>query len=372
VKMLQLLIKPASSGCNLRCSYCFYLDIAQEREQAHQGMMSLKTLEELVREALAVAEETCVFAFQGGEPTLAGLDYFRALIDLQNTYNVNKIIIQNTIQTNGTLIDEEWARFLHDHHFLVGLSLDGPSEIHNVNRVDAEGKGTFNRTISCARLLKRHHVEFNILSVVTGLSARNVERVYRFFKKEQFRYLQFIPCMEPLAAERGDVDYHLSPERYAYFLCRLFDLWYADYVRGDYVSIRLFDNIVQMVAGYAPEACNMRGQCTVNLVIEGGGNVYPCDFYALDPWLLGRVGVDSLSDMLASDRGKEFVEESLPVPEACLTCPYYPFCRNGCKRDRVRTPDGENQLYYCESYRQFYEHALSRIQQIARQIKRHP
>lgn len=368
--MLQLLIKPASSGCNLQCTYCFYLDIAQERERAHQGMMTLATLEDLVQESLAVAEETCVFAFQGGEPTLAGLDYFRALINLQNKYNVKKINIQNTIQTNGTLIDDQWARFLFENRFLVGLSLDGPSEIHNQNRLDTVGKGTFNRTFKCVELLKKHHVEFNILSVVTGQSARNVEKIYQFFRKHDLRYLQFIPCMEPLAEERGDVDYHLSPQRYGEFLCRLFDLWYSDYIRGDYISIRFFDNIIQMVAGHAPEACNMRGQCSVNLVIEGGGNVYPCDFYALDPWLLGRIGVDSLTDMLTSARGKEFVEESLPVPEICRACPYYPICRNGCKRDRVRTPAGENHLYYCDSYRQFYEHALPRIQQIARQLIR--
>lgn len=368
MKALQLLIKPASSACNLRCRYCFYLDIANEREQAHQGMMTISTLTELVREALAMTEEACTFAFQGGEPTLAGLDFYRTLIDLQKQYNVNHAIILNTIQTNGILIDEEWARFLHENHFLVGLSLDGPSEIQNINRMDTLGKESFNRVLKCISLLKKYKVEFNILSVVTGQSARNVEKIYRFFKKHDLRYLQFIPCMEPLAAERGDSEYHLSPQRYADFLCRLFDLWYMDMTAGTYVSIRLFDNLVHMLAGNPPEACNMRGQCSVNLVVEGNGNVYPCDFYALDQWLLGQIGKDPIADMMQSERALRFITESVPVPETCKVCSYFPICRNGCKRDRVLTTDGDQLLYYCESYRIFFDHALPRLKHVARQL----
>jgi uncharacterized protein len=365
---LSLMVKPASSSCNLHCRYCFYHDIATKRETPNMGLMNDETLETMVRKALSHADQFCTFTFQGGEPTLAGLGFYQKFIQLQLLYNKHHTRIINTIQTNGCILDYVWTKFLHDHHFLVGISLDGPAETHNLNRVDDFQNRTFNRVMASARLLAKNQADFNILSVVTGSSARSIEKIYRFFREQGFNYLQFIPCIEPLCTRRGKTRFYLSPEQYGYFLCRLFDLWHADFTNGKYVSIRLFDNLVNMLNGQKPEACNMNGQCSVNLVIEGNGNVYPCDFYCTDQYILGNINQDTIPQLLQSERAQQFIAESRPVPVKCKTCEYYFLCRNGCKRDREWTDNQDYMLHYCESYRQFFTYALARLQRIAATI----
>lgn len=178
---VNVLIKPASSACNMYCQYCFYRDVADHRRQACQGMVSLETMERIVAAAMDYAEGTCAFGFQGGEPTLAGLDFYRGVLELEERYRKPGVRVCNAIQTNGLCVDEEWARFLAQNHFLVGLSLDGPAEIHNRNRRDTAGKGTFNQVMRAARMLEKAGAEYNILCVVTGQTARSVEQIYRFF-----------------------------------------------------------------------------------------------------------------------------------------------------------------------------------------------
>lgn len=211
---INILIKPASSACNMACSYCFYQDVAQHREQAFEGMLSLADMERVIQAGMEYAEHICSFAFQGGEPTLAGLDFYRRVVELQQKYARPGVTVRNAIQTNGMLVDEEWARFFAQQHFLVGLSLDGPADLHNLNRRDAAGEGTFNRVLRAAQLMDKHGVEFNILCVVTGRNARSVEKIYRFYRKQGFRWLQFIPCLEPMEQQRGEEKYHLSAEGY--------------------------------------------------------------------------------------------------------------------------------------------------------------
>ena len=230
---LSLLIKPASGGCNVRCRYCFYRDEQQNRETFSYGFMSEETLEILIRKAMEYARGYCSFGFQGGEPTLRGLDFFRKAVELQEKYNTRHVKIANSIQTNGLLLDGEWAQFLHDHHFLVGLSLDGPADLHNLNRRDGQGKGTFNRVLRAAKLFDKHGVEYNVLCVLTGKNARSIGQIYSFYKKQGFRWLQFIPCLEPLGEEPGGERYHLSCGEYGESLIRLFDLWLRDLERGN-------------------------------------------------------------------------------------------------------------------------------------------
>ena len=362
---LSLMIKPASSSCNLRCRYCFYEDISDNREQKNMGIMTFETLEEVVRQALAFADETCTFAFQGGEPTIAGLVFFQELIRLQQQHNQHKTRILNAIQTNGILLDEDWVKFLHEHKFLVGLSLDGPAEIHDLNRIDAKSQGSFSAVMRASRLLTRYQVDFNILCVVTGRVAKHARKIYNFYQSQGFNYLQFIPCLEPIG-DRNQQKFHLSPEEYGVFLCVLFDLWYADFEQGKYISVRLFDNLVHMLMGHDPEACNMRGICSINLVVEGNGNCYPCDFYAYDHWQLGNINTSSIQDLIKSETARHFIAESLPVPALCQSCRYYSLCRNGCKRDREKINDQDGLLYYCSSYMQFFDHALPILQVIAK------
>lgn len=352
---VSVLIKPASSACNMDCRYCFYQDVAANRAQGFSGMMTLETAEALVSSAMAYAEDSCSFLFQGGEPTLAGLDFYRAFLALEQKYAKPGVAIQNSIQTNGYLIDDAWAAFLHGNRFLTGLSLDGPAQYHDSNRLDRAGKGTFNRTMRAAHVLEKHGAPYNILSVVTGQNARSIEKIYRFFVRSGFRYLQFIPCLEPLDGERGQAGYHLSCNEYETFLLRIFDLWLADLKAGRYISIRHIENWLTVLMGRPPESCNMNGRCSIQFVVEGDGSVYPCDFYVLDEWKLGTVGQNSFAELLGSERAQAFVRASLNVPRECRDCPYHFICRNGCRRDRAVGADGTISLnYYCEAYRNFF------------------
>ena len=221
---LNLLIKPASGSCNMRCRYCFYTDEAQKREVGSYGRMSRETAEILVDRAMEYGDRECTFAFQGGEPTLAGLDFFRDFTDLVSSHkNPKKLRIHYALQTNGYRLDEEWARFFREHRFLVGISLDGPREIHDRYRLDAGGKGTWNRVMASVRLLEKYQVEYNALAVVTAASARNAQKIYNFFKKNRIGYQQYIECLDPIGETPGEQEYSLTPKRYEEFLKNLFD-----------------------------------------------------------------------------------------------------------------------------------------------------
>ncbi len=350
---INLLIKPASSACNMHCRYCFYNAIAEQRETAFLGVMSDALLEQVIESAFAYGDQYCGFAFQGGEPTLAGLPFFERAVELQKKHNKKNIRVSNAIQTNGYAVDDAWAAFFQKNSFLVGLSLDGSAETHNINRVDRAGEPTFNRVMRAAAALQKHGVSFNILSVVTGKNARNIEKTYNFFKKSGFLYLQFIPCMEPLNCERGCMPYALGTKEYASFLIRLFDLWYRDYQKGHYVSIRHIDNLVTIAHGREPEACNMRGRCTLQFVVEGDGSVYPCDFFVYDNYRLGNIREASLAVMAQSETAQRFLAASAELPAGCRECRFLYLCRNGCGRDRE---NGQN--YYCSSYKEYFDYLM--------------
>lgn len=359
---LNLLIKPASSMCNLKCIYCFYHSAANQRETANYGFMSIELLEEIVIKALDYADDYCVFAFQGGEPTLSGLEFYKKLIEFQKLYNNKNLKIHNSLQTNGVLIDEKWARFLSDNKFLVGLSIDGPRDINDVHRVDDTGSGSFEKIINAAQLLDEYNVEYNILTVVTDVVAQNPVKVYNFFKKQGFKYQQYIECLDPLGEKPGGNEYSLTPELYAEFLKSTFDMWYNDLVNGNYHSIRTFDNYVNMARGYLPESCGMSGICTCYFVVESDGGVYPCDFYVLDEWLIGNICNMTFDEMIQSQKAKEFVETSMYIDKNCTECKFFYLCKGGCRRCREPFIDGKPVLnYYCEAYKNFFNYAIERI-----------
>ena len=366
---ISVLIKPASSACNMSCEYCFYKDVASHREKACAGMMSTEQMETIAASALEYAQDACVFAFQGGEPTLAGLDFFRQAVHLGKKYSKPGVQILYTLQTNGYCIDEAWAHFLRENEFLVGLSLDGPPDIHDRNRKGPDGKGSFRQVLHAAQLFDRYQVEYNILCVVTSFSARYVQRIYQFFKKNHFRHLQFIPCMAPLDAEQEQTPYALSCEQYGKFLVRLFDLWHQDFQKGVYVHIRQLDNWLRMIGGYRAELCSMQGRCSVQFVIESDGGVYPCDFYVLDEWRLGTVGEQPLAKMAENSTARRFIDASLEIPEDCRKCLLYKVCRNGCRRQRVCGP-GEMipKNYYCDSFRYFFAERGVLLNEVVRQM----
>jgi uncharacterized protein len=334
-------------------------------------MMDTETLEALVKRALEYADVNCTFAFQGGEPTLAGIDFYKKLLEFEEKYNSKKIHIEHALQTNGMLIDAAWAKFLADNKFLVGLSLDGTKDIHDLSRVGPNGKGSFTRVMETVDLLKKYKVEYNILFVVTGFAARHINKIYNFYKKQGFLYLQFIPCLDPLEEQPGGHEYSLTPDRYADFLKTLFDLWYADFSQGNRISIRYFDNIVRTVMGYRAEACGMTGICTCQFVVEADGGVYPCDFYAIDEWYLGNIKQSSLEVLQNSETANRFIEISRYINPKCRECRWYGLCRGGCRRDREPFEDSKPVLNrYCQAYQDFFDYAGDRIFKLARYFSR--
>jgi uncharacterized protein len=368
---ISVLIKPASSKCNLNCAYCFYHDVANNRTVADLGFMSLETVELIIKKVLQFASGYATFSFQGGEPTLCGIDFFKSVIKLQNRLNVHHVKISNCIQTNGALIDTAWADFLHDNGFLVGLSLDGPQDVHDRYRVDAKGIGTHERVMQTSELFDRYKVEYNILFVVTEETASHADALYDFYQKKDFNYLQFMPCIDPAGSKRGVQGYSLHSQQYAFFLKHFFDRWYADFMGGKEISIRYFDNLVRMVMGAPPETCSMRGACGCQFVFEADGSVYPCDFYVTDAWKLGNIFKNELIEMYEGDTCIRFIKNSLSTDPACRNCKWKSLCRGGCRRDRENMLTGElERNYYCASFCKFLEYAYPRLLDIANYVKK--
>jgi len=361
VQNVNLLIKPASGSCNLKCGYCFYADVSLNRHVGNFGMMRRDTAEALIGRALREAKQV-LFGFQGGEPTLWGLENFRFFTETVNRLNTGGAKIIYTLQTNGTLLDDVWAAFFKEHNFLVGLSLDGPRQLHELNR-----PGSYAGAMRAAALLKKHGAEFNILSVVTTATASNIEKIYGFYKERGFRFLQFIPCIDNFGSPKTA----LASQQYGRFLKTLFDLWYRDLMADKGVSVRYFDNIVDILMGYPPEQCSMRGVCSIQCVVESDGGVYPCDFYVLDRWKLGNVQSDSFGSMISSGMAKKFIAESIPVPDACAACRWHRLCRCGCKRDREPLREGSPSANrFCGAHKEFFEYSFERFMAICRRLSR--
>lgn len=369
---LNILLKPASSACNLRCSYCFYADEAGIRAVPSYGMMPEAVSRALIEKAAGAAEGSVAFLFQGGEPTLAGLDFYRDFVACARQTVPARLEVQYAIQTNGTLLDEAWCRFFRENRFLVGLSLDGNRECHDRFRRDGAGKGTYERVARAARLLERTGVEYNVLTVVTGYLAKHVRSVFAALCGGGFRYQQYIPCLDPLEEARGGQGYSLTPAQYESFLKTLFDLWYRELEQGRYWSIRYFDNLVWMLDGYPPEQCSMGGCCGLQYLVEADGGVYPCDFYGLDQFRLGNILENSWAEL---DRAREelgFIQASRRVPEECQSCQWYPLCRNGCRRDRLTDGDRLGRNYYCRAYAGFFAYAIQRLRRVRGLLGRRP
>ena len=333
-KNISVLIKPASSLCNLRCRYCFYSDVSENRSVASFGVMEKETMEALIEKISLYLEQggDASISFQGGEPTVAGLAYFKDFVSKVAEYP--NIVPHYSIQTNATLIDEDWARFFKENGFLVGVSLDGYQTNMDKFRYDPMKRGVFYRVLGGVEELKKAGVDFNILTVVTSDLAKHPEALYKFFISHDFEYIQLIPCLPGLEEESNDMA--LTPDLYASFYKNFFDTWKADFIKGKKVlNVNLFENLAGMLKGYPPYQCGMLGRCSQQFVIEGNGDVYPCDFYCLDEHKLGNVRDLSFSEMAASDNAKNFIEGSDCKKKPCEGCKYINICNGGCKRQNV-------------------------------------
>lgn len=367
MKNLNLLIKPASSSCNLRCRYCFYYDVADNREVKNYGIMNDDTLENMVKKVFEDVEYSANFAFQGGEPTMAGLEFFEKFHKFVEKYNTKKIIVNFSLQTNGTLLNKKWLELFKKHNYLIGLSLDGNKDMHDTFRIDAKGEGTFSRVLKAAKMMKKADVEFNILCVVNKLIAQNGKLVYNFFKNNGFRYYQFIPCLDSLSCSE-EKDYTLTAEDYGKFLDETFNLWYEDMMSGKRISVRHFDNYTKILLGEEPEACDMVGHCNMNAVLESDGSMYPCDFYVLDEFKVGNINESSFEELFKSEAEMRFLRTSLAVDEKCKVCRYFKICRGGCRRHKELTAEGNYENRFCESYKYFFEKNIDKMVKTAEYV----
>lgn len=326
------MFKPASSLCNLRCRYCFYADVSEQREIQSYGIMQKRTTESILEtiESSLKPGDHMVFTFQGGEPTLAGLEYFRHFTKLVSSWD-KRIHIEYALQTNGILLDDAWCSFLAEHRFLVGVSLDVLPECHDSERVDIKQQGTYSRVQAAIQVLEKHGVQYNILCTLTRAIARHPQKVWKRILDSDFRYVQFTPCMDEMEAQSPS-SYALTPQRFSSFYIQLFRLWLRDYKAGQYRSIKFFDDVVNLMLLGIPTACGIDGICRPQLVVEADGSTFPCDFYCLDAYLLGNLTKDSLESILQSPTMRDFHNRPHEAPALCADCRYLKFCGGGCKR----------------------------------------
>jgi uncharacterized protein len=369
----NILAKPTGPLCNLDCHYCFYL----EKENLYPGqriwVMSEPVLESYIQQYIESQQAPMVsFAWQGGEPTLLGVDYFRKIVALQRKY-ANGKRIENALQTNGILLDDAWGKFLVENRFLVGISIDGPQHLHDHYRVDKGGHPTFNAVMRGIDFLKKHRVEFNTLTVVQKQNSYQPLEVYRFLKEIGSHFLQFIPVVERVAERPGEdglvlvspgnqasasvAEWSVEPEQYGTFLCRIFDEWVRKDVGRYYVQ--LFDVALESWLGIVPSLCIFRPTCGTAMAIEHNGDLYSCDHYVYPENRIGNIVESPLLSLAASAQQVRFgSDKETALPRYCRQC-YVRFACNGeCPKHRfLRTPEEEPGLnYLCAGYKIFFHH----------------
>ncbi len=368
----SVLVKPAGADCNVACEYCFYLDKRGLYPKRKVHRMSPQILEELVRQLMQTGESPVSFSWQGGEPTLMGLDFFRKAVAFEQKYGHDGQAVGNGFQTNGLLINEEWCQFLSEYRFLVGLSLDGPQHVHDHYRRDKAGRPTWERAMKAAELMAHHGVAYNILAVVNDYSAQFPREVYSFLTQQAFtantqeKFLQFIPIVESDPETGRAAAFSVSGEAYGKFLCEVLDYWLADFRDGwPTVSIRLFETVLHSYVGLRAPECTSMEECGCYVVVEHNGDVYSCDFFVEPRWKLGNLMQGSLVDMLNSPRQREFGRMKTGLPHPCRDCGWRNICRGGCTKDRVRDRADNGLSHFCISHKMFFEHADAQFRRLA-------
>lgn len=335
MQYFSVLVKPASSLCNLRCSYCFYEDVAQNREHKDYGMMRTETVDILLHRisAFLAPPSQLTILFQGGEPTLAGLPFFEYFVRQCSQRLPRQVSVNYSLQTNGLLLDDAWCTFLKTNGFLVGLSLDGPAGVHDQNRLTSSGSGSFTKVKKALALLNAHRVSYNLLCVVSKAAARHPDQLFSFFEKSGAEHVQFIPCLNPLD-ETQKMPFAIDGQQYAACFSRLFALWLESLRQGKHLHIRSFENLLQQLQGRPAEQCGAMGFCTPQFVVEADGSVFPCDFYVLDAYCCGNVHTHTIDEMRSSGGMQAFLAHNPPKHIFCKDCELYNLCGGGCKRYR--------------------------------------
>ncbi|MGO9374930.1 MAG: anaerobic sulfatase maturase [Syntrophobacteraceae bacterium] len=363
-KAFHIMAKPTGSACNLRCGYCFFL----KKESLYPGSnfrMSAQVHEAYIRQLLEFHRTPRVtVAWQGGEPTLMGLDFFRHSVEFQKKYQKPGTHIENTFQTNGILLNDEWCRFFRENNFLVGLSMDGPRELHDFYRKDKAGRGTFDRVVRAARLLQKYKVECNILCTVNSKNAGHPLEVYRFFRDELgFPYIQFIPIVErkdESGFQEGEMvtGRSVQPGQFGRFLIEIFDEW----VRRDVgkMFVLNFDGALAGWLGMAGTLCIFGPTCGLGMALEHNGDLYSCDHFVEPNHCLGNILTTPMIELVVSEQQRKFGRNKKDsLPRYCRECAVLSICNGECPKNRFsKTPDGEPGLNcLCAGYKAFFKHA---------------
>lgn len=367
--LTSVLVKPVSADCNLACDYCFYRPKAALYPESRRHLMDEAVLETLIADFMALSGPQVSFAWQGGEPLLAGLDFFRKVVRLQQRYGRPGTLVGNGFQTNATLIDEAWARFFQEYRFLVGVSLDGPPEVHDHYRRSRTDQPSHARVMEAIGWLRRCQVEFNILVLLNPLNVVQPRELYRYFREQDLRYLQFVPCVEPDPATGRAADFSITPEQYGTFLCETFDLWISEGMQAPY--IRMFDDLLAVYLGYEAPCCLFQRECGQYVVVEHNGDVYACDFFVEPEWFLGNLVETPLAEIVASAKAREFRLRKRRLAAACQSCEWQFLCYGGCPRHRTALqPEISRPSYFCESYRRFFAHSRPGFLELKKRIER--
>jgi uncharacterized protein len=393
------MVKPIGAICNLDCTYCYYLHKKDLLGSSSKFRMSDEMLETHIRQYIEGQDgPEVVFSWQGGEPTLLGVDFFAKAVELQKKYKRPNQRVENDLQTNGTLLDDEWGKFLYRHDFLVGLSIDGPQKLHDAYRLAKDGNPTFDKVFAAAQLLHKHHVKFNSLTVVNRLNARRPLDVYRFLRSEVRPHeMQFIPCVEPkafctVAPQKWDphvlpeydspaahpgtpdsvvTDWSVDPDDWGYFLCKVWDDWFSrDYGK---LFVNLFETAVAQWMGQEAQVCIYHDFCGKGVALEHDGSVYSCDHYVYPEYRLGNIHETSSSDLVFSELQRTFgFAKSEKLTQYCRDCKYLFACNGDCPKNRfIRTASGEPGFnYLCSGVKKFWAHIDPYMKEIAERVKR--
>ncbi len=381
---LYVMLKPAGALCNLACDYCYYLEKSKMYQDNPKHVMSDELLEKFIEEYInSQTSPNVLFTWHGGETLMRPLSFYQKAVELQRKYARGRQI-DNCLQTNGTLLTDEWCRFLHDNQWLVGISIDGPQEFHDEYRKNKQGRPSFVKVMQGINLLKKHNVEWNAMAVVNDYNADYPLEFYHFFKELDCHYIQFAPIVERLAphadgrhlaavdedSKEGLADFSVTPRQWGNFLCTIFDEWVRHDV-GNYY-IQLFDSTLANWVGEQPGVCTLAKTCGHAGVMEFNGDVYSCDHFVFPQYKLGNIYSKTLVEMMYGERQQKFgLAKRDSLPTQCKECPYLFACNGECPKNRFcKTKDGEPGLnYLCQGYYQFFDHVAPYMDFMKRELQ---
>ena len=368
MRPFSLLVKPISADCNIECEYCFYLEKKNLYPGIPRHQMPGVVLETMIRKYLQTPQPAWSFGWQGGEPTLMGPSFFRKIVELQEQYAPRGARIANGLQTNGTLLNDAFAQVLAEGNYLVGISIDGPAEIHDRYRRSVAGRGTHAEVLRGLEALRRNKVEHNVLTLVSRANVDKPREAYRYLRELGVDYHQYIPCVE-FEEDGSPRSYSISGEEWGRFLNGIFDEW----INGDTrrVSVRTFDALLSIMVHDTPTICTNGTHCRQYFVVEHNGDVYPCDFFVQPEKRLGNVMNDHFAQMWRAPLFRSFGRAKKEWNSACDTCEFLRYCAGDCPKNRyVRNEDPGQLSVLCEGWKSFYEHTLPRFEELARSIRR--